>query len=41
MGLERVGARELGGRVFEEECGLKSSFNSAKANGGVPAARVK
>jgi len=37
--VERVGAKGLGGRVFEdEECGLKSSFNCAKAYGGVPAA---
>jgi len=40
--LERVRAKRLGERVFEvEECGLKSSFNCAKAYGGVPAARVK
>jgi len=40
--VERVGAKGLVGRVFEdEECGLKSSCNCAKAYGGVPAARVK
>jgi len=40
--MERVGVKGLGRRVFEdEECGLKSSFNCAKAYGSVPAARVK
>jgi len=40
--VESVGAKALGGRVSEdEECGLKSSFNCAKAYDGVPAARVK
>jgi len=40
--VERVGAKEFGGRVFEdEECGFKSSLNCAKDYGGVPAARVK
>jgi len=42
VGVEKVGAKELGGGVFkDEECGFKSSFNCAKAFGGVPAARVK
>ena len=42
VGVERVGAKGLGCRVFEyEECGFRSSFNCAKGYGGVPAARVK
>ena len=42
VGGERVWANGLGGRVSkDEECGLKSSYNCAKAYGGVPAARVK
>ena len=41
-GVERMGAKWLGGRVFEdEECGFKSSFNCAEAYGSVPAAGVK
>jgi len=40
--MERVGAKELGGRVLEdEECGFKSSCNCAEGYGGVPDARVK
>jgi len=42
VGVERFGAKGLGGTVLEdEECGFKSSFNGAKGYGGVPDARVK
>jgi len=42
VGVERVGAKGLRCRVFEDEkCGFKSSYNCAKGYGGVPAAGVK